>query len=127
MLTPEVDHWLTRFAAGAGPCFVWHLLPHGAIRTGGQDADETAMLLCPLSATAAFETGVVLAHYLPAYRAELAAALLGLSFDAAGAILGCTERHNRGSVLRARVLRICRVAEIEQDVQREMDRAGRKR
>lgn len=111
MLTPEVDHWLTRFAAGAGPCFAWHLLPHGAIRTGGQGAGEAEMLLCPLSATAACETGMVLAHYLPAYRVEVAAALLGLSFDAVGAILGCTERHDRRSGLRARVLRICRVKE----------------
>lgn len=121
MIPATVDAWLDRFAAGAGPAYVWTWLPYvidGRIRHQLRALLTETQCLCPISAEATFETGRM--YLVTEWRAAARQQGLGalpppgerwrqedrfLLMDAADDDPGCDP------AIRARLARICRVGE----------------
>ena len=96
-LTDALEHWLTRFAAGAGRLLQWTLDPQGRLR---------APYLANWSLTP--RAAVRLLDYGLDYETSLWDASEGLSDGEACMLMACEDNdRTQHVVLRARLLRIC--------------------
>lgn len=114
-MTPEIDSWLTRFAAGAGTAYQWHYqryrdkLGNTVVTCHMLRAaidDDTRM--CPLSANETYESGEILDEGLPdtaARRQGLTVYECRVVVNAADGVLG------HDAEIRERLRRICRLEE----------------
>lgn len=113
-----LDHWLTRFAAGAGSQYVWKLYDtlytntiHRELLTYTSSPRNFFEKMCPLTAQATYEFGAV----FPSKEWWLAAKKQGLTKKQA-IIIGCAAVGSSLAIppiheVRARLLRICGVVE----------------
>jgi len=111
----DLETWLTRFAAGAGTLFEWHIIdapshlhdacPAQLRAVVYSPIDEDYTSLCPISAQATLDVG-----YMYHTAAWMNAAIRqGLDrIDAAGVTDAADEVKGHDPALRARLLRICR-------------------
>jgi len=111
MLTPEVEQWLTRFAAGAGTVFVWTVTREGylvSISGGGAWAYQGR--LCPVSAQATLDSGT---YYARSWARE-AALQQRLSVGAMHALFDAADDPAE-TAIRPRLLHMCRLTEERAD------------
>ncbi len=111
-MTPEVGQWLTRFAAGAGTLFDWHLSPDGVLLTDSEGWQASTLYMCPVSAEATLETGT----FYSACAVVQAGDLMGLSCEAVDALMRASDDYeDADQTIRTSLLRICRVPNADNE------------